>query len=515
MSDVTLVYPHQLFLISKSAALEHDRPVVLIEEPLFFTQFRFHKQKLMLHRASMKAYEAYLKEHDFEVTYLEVVDCTNTTDVLRQVMDHFNPEAVHMVEPDDYLLNKRLDQWGSESEVKITRHESPLFLTPKAELEAFFTDGETFRMAGFYKQQRRRMNILVDDNGNPTGGQWSFDEDNREPYDPELDVPAWPPANQSDWIKEARDYVETHFSDHYGDTENFPYPVTRSQALEWFERFLQQRFGQFGPYEDAFSKDDDSFLFHSVLTPFLNTGLMTPDEVVEKALSYAKNNDVLLNSLEGFIRQIIGWREFMHGLYVNHGSHIRTQNFFNHQRALPEAFWQADTGVPPVDHVIEKILSTGYAHHIERLMVLANFMTLCEINPHHVYGWFMEVSIDAYDWVMVPNFYSMGVFADGGVMATKPYVSSSNYICKMSDWKRDKDNEEHWSYLWDGLYWRFMHEHRDFFESNARLARLTSYLDRMSEKRWEGYQNTAAAYLAKLTKEAARFDDEEIFESDR
>jgi deoxyribodipyrimidine photolyase-related protein len=229
--------------------------------------------------------------------------------------------------------------------------------------------------------------------------------------------------------------------------------------------------------------------------------------VVNKAISFAGKHDVPINSLEGFIRQIIGWREFMHGLYLHKGSNIRTQNFFNHTREMPEDFWSADTGMPPLDTVIKKVLQTGYAHHIERLMVLANYMTLTEMHPHDVYGWFMEMFVDAYDWVMVPNVYSMGLFADGGVMATKPYVASSNYVTKMSDWSRDKDNPEHWSYRWDALYWRFLDKHRDFFESNARLSRVTSHLDRMGEDKLSDYHNQAKAELAKFSQQPERFKD--------
>lgn len=506
---ITLAYPHQLFRISETDAIRPGQEIVLIEEPLFFTQLKFHQQKILLHRASMQAYKEYLESNDYIVHYLRAVDFADTAAVLDHIAETHNPDTVAVAQPSDYNLKQALSDWGKRSGVAVDWQESPLFLTNREELSNYFVGKDSFRMADFYKEQRRRMNILVDGDGQPTGGQWSFDEENRERMPKDKTLPKMPRENSSTHVTAARAYVDEHFPDNPGSTEDFFYPVTRRQALSWLDDFFVQRFIDFGPYEDAFSKDSDSYLWHSVITPFLNIGLVTPREVVDKALNYAEENNVPLNSLEGFIRQIIGWREFIHGLYIHHGSSIRTKNFFNHSRSLPESFWQAKSGIDPVDRVIEKVQNTAYAHHIERLMVLANFMTLTEFHPHDVYGWFMEVFIDSYDWVMVPNVYSMGLFADGGVMATKPYVANSNYITKMSDWKRDKDNPDHWSYQWDSLYWRFLHEHQDFFSSNPRLARITSYLDRMGDEKLADYRESATQLLADYDKQAPRWRRDE------
>lgn len=497
-ATITIVYPHQLFRISQTSAIKPGRRIIIVEEPLFFTRLTFHKQKILLHRASLQAYKDYLQRNGYEITYLSATDFSDTTAVLDHIKQTHRPDSVHVTRPSDYLLKERLLAWTSDDHVTIDWHDSPLFLTSRNQLAEFFTGKEEMRMANFYRQQRKRLDVLVESDGSPIGGKWSFDAENRESLPTDEDFPEWPQPNRSQYVESAKSYVREHFGNNHGHIDTFHYPVTRKQALRWLDRFFAERFEQFGPYEDAFAKDSSSFLWHSVLTPFLNIGLVTPQEVVDKALAYARKHDVPINSLEGFIRQIIGWREFMHGLYITHGSRIRTQNFFTNTSNMPSAFWSADTKIPPVDRVIEKVLDTGYAHHIERLMVLANYMTLAEMHPHDVYGWFMEMFVDAYDWVMVPNVYAMGLYADGGMMATKPYISSSNYLTKMSDWDRDKDNQDHWSYLWDSLYWTFLDKHQDKLADNYRLSQQLSLLDSFGDGRLQQYRKGARHHKEQL-----------------
>jgi len=221
--------------------------------------------------------------------------------------------------------------------------------------------------------------------------------------------------------------------------------------------------------------------------------------VIDQAIKYAKANDVPLNSTEGFVRQILGWREFIRGVYEVKGTEERTQNFWNFSRKIPPSFYDGTTGIEPIDDTIKKVLKTGYAHHIERLMILGNFMVLCEFDPDDVYQWFMELFIDAYDWVMVPNVYGMSLFADGGMMSTKPYISSSNYIMKMSNYKKGT-----WQETWDGLFWTFMDQHRDFFLSNPRLGMLIRTFDKMSTERKEQHLKNAEQFLMRIDDERTR-----------
>jgi deoxyribodipyrimidine photolyase-related protein len=225
----------------------------------------------------------------------------------------------------------------------------------------------------------------------------------------------------------------------------------------------------------------------------LNIGLLTPHEILDKALEIGIDKNIPLNSTEGFIRQVMGWREFIKIVYEREGTKQRSTNYWKFTRKIPPSFWNGTTGIPPIDNTIQKILKTGYCHHIERLMVLGNFMLLCEFDPNEVYRWFMEMFIDAYDWVMVPNVYGMTQFADGGLMTTKPYISGSNYLMKMSDYEKGE-----WQSVWDGLFWRFMHEHRNFFLKNPRLGMLVGTYDKMSPEKQLAHLNQANNFLKKL-----------------
>jgi len=493
---VTLIFPHQLF--QRHPALDKDRPVWLIEDTLFFgdplaSPGRFHRQKILLHRASMQAYRERLKGLGYAVTYVDY-DRDRPVDNLLEERHRGEPfgEIVTAL-PADYLLEKRLRRFCDRRGVKLTLTDSPMFLTPRDWAEEHFAGRKRPFMAAFYEAQRRRMGILVDGEGEPEGGRWSFDDENRRPMPKRgLDTPPEPAAPRRKHVDEARTYVEERFADYPGRVEAFAYPVTHRDARDWFESFLQERFAGFGPWEDALS-ERERVLFHGVLTPMMNIGLLTPREVVDGALDYARENDVPLNSLEGFVRQVIGWREFMFCMYERHGVEMRNGNFFDHRRHVPASFWTAETGIPPVDRVIDRVLETGWAHHIERLMVLGNFMLLCQFRPDQVCDWFMELFVDAYDWVMAPNVYGMSQFADGGIFTTKPYLSGSNYVRKMSDYRTGG-----WTATWDALFWNFIDRNENFFRSQHRLGMMVKNLEKMGEEKRSEHLETAASFLQRL-----------------
>lgn len=491
MKSAALIFPHQLF--ENQPALTKDRFIYLVEENLFFKQYKFHKQKLVCHRASMRFYEKYLVDKNYKVKYIE---STSELSDVRKLIPQLKTEGfleIHLANVVDNWLEKRIFETANSINIKINVYDSPGFINSREEIRQYFNGKKNYSQTSFYIQQRNNLNILIDEEGKPIGGKWTFDSENRKKYPAKKIPPRIIFPKQNEFVEEAIKYVKKSFSQNYGTIkENFIYPTTFNESKKWFNQFLEKRFAEFGPYEDAIVAEE-SILHHSLLSPLLNSGLLTPEYVIDKTITFAEKNDIPINSLEGFLRQIIGWREFIRGIYEAEGTKQRTKNYWNFKRKVPEGFWNGETGIEPLNLTIKKVLETGYCHHIERLMVMGNFMLLCEFDPDDVYKWFMEMFIDAYDWVMVPNVYGMGQFADGGLMATKPYISGSNYLMKMSNYKKGE-----WQLIWDGLFWRFMDKHRDFFLSNPRLGMLIKTFDKMDKKKKQKLLTSAEIFLANL-----------------
>ncbi len=474
--EVSLVYPHQLF--EHHPALSSGRAVWLLEDPLFFGNdehwpLKFHVQKLVYHRASMSHWARERRVEGLRVTRVEAPEGATTSGRLLAAALPDAVRVLHVCDPVDDVLERRLRKFAAGRGIELVVHATPMFLSPLRWLEQQMAGKKKPFMATFYQAQRKRMGILLDADGSPAGGQWSYDAENRQRLPKGHRAPELPHFASTSELEEAKQYVTRRFPEAPGSLRGFRWPVTREQALQELDAFLRERLALFGHYEDAISSSQ-TFLYHSVLTAPLNIGLLTPEEVVERTLSFAAAQPVPLNSLEGFIRQVIGWREFMHGIYRFKGVKVRTGNFWKHERAMPEAFYHGTTGLPPVDGVIRRLHEHAWCHHIERLMVMGNIFLLLRIDPQAVYRWFMELFIDAYDWVMVPNVYGMSQFADGGTFTTKPYFSGSNYLLKMSDYPKGP-----WCAEWDDHFWSFIGEHRDFFLKNPRM----SVLVRQWEKR--------------------------------
>lgn len=466
----------------------------LVEEFLFFKQYPFHQQKIAFHRATLKYYENYLREKGFAVTYVPATEPEADIRVLLPHLHRLGVRSVVAVDPVDDWLERRLRNGCAQLQLDLRLLESPLFVNTRPELESFFKPTrKKFFQTEFYKQERIRRRILIDTTGSPVGGAWTFDTENRKPYPkgkpvPRVDFPA-----PDTYVQEAQTYTRRHFAHHLGSLrESVTYPVGYEASARWLDQFLAQRLTAFGDYEDAIVQQE-MLLHHSLLTPMLNVGMLTPQQVLDQTLAYSEANGVPVNSLEGFVRQVLGWREFIRGVYVARGRDERTRNFWGFTRPIPASFYEGTTGILPVDVTIRKVLATGYCHHIERLMVLGNFMLLCEFDPDAVYRWFMELFIDAYDWVMVPNVYGMSQFADGGLLATKPYISGSNYLMKMSDYPKGD-----WQATWDALFWRFLDKQRAFFRTNPRLGMLVRTFDGWDEARKQAVHQQAEAYLATL-----------------
>jgi deoxyribodipyrimidine photolyase-related protein len=455
-----LIYPHQIF--EDISLLKTYDKVFLIEDPLFFTQYTFHKQKLIFHRATMKAYENFLKENNILVQYIEHSTIQETRDIV-----NFFPKNISQIGHYDFVddwLYKKVSK--ALRDISVVQYDTSLFILTHKEVQEY-PDKQNYSMNSFYIEMRKKLNILIDEKQKPVGGSWSFDSENRKKIPKGIHMPSHKILKDK-WHKEASEYIEKYFKNNYGETDIYMYVHTFEDARAHMFSFFKERFENFGPYEDAII-DTEHILFHSVLSPLINIGLLTPHYVIEQACMYAQKNNIPLNSLEGFVRQIIGWREFMRLMYIKKGRVMRTSNFFNHTKKLPETFWSGHTKIVPIDTTISKVLQTAYCHHIERLMIMSNYMLLAEYHPDQVYKWFMELFIDAYDWVMVPNVYGMGQYADGGIFATKPYISGSNYILKMSNYTKGIWTEE-----WNDLYWNFIEKNAKAFSKNPRMSLIVS-----------------------------------------
>lgn len=491
MKHATLIFPNQLF--EHHPAITHDRIIILIEHPRFFTDFQFHKQKILLHRASMRAYYDTLLKQDYSCIYLEF----NEADALFDILQKKKIREIHCIDFCDHTLEYKIKTESKKAQIQLNIYESPMFMTPRDFIKKKLAGKKHLFMHTFYIDQRKRLNVMMH-KGKPMGGSWSFDNQNRKPLTSHTKIPSMPKEIKGKYIQDGIEYVNRHFKKNPGELEKFYFPITHLQAKSLVDEFLEKRFAHFGDFQDAIAQNEP-LLFHSFLSSALNIGLVTPEYVLNKALEYAKKHKIQMNNVEGFVRQIIGWREFVRAVYLMKGKKQSRGNFFKHSRTLPLSFWSASTGIKPIDCIISRVLKYAYAHHIERLMVLGNFMMLAQIKPPDVYTWFMELFIDAYDWVMVPNVFGMSQYADGGFMTTKPYVSSSNYLLKMSDFQKGD-----WCAIWDALYWHFLHTNRTTLAKIHRAKIMILPLRKMSPAALEKKLSVAKDFLATLNRKSEK-----------
>jgi deoxyribodipyrimidine photolyase-related protein len=467
--------------------------VFMAEDISLCTYVRHHQQKIVLFLAAMRSYADELTEAGYEVTYhrLDADDERSYEDKVAAALDAQDATSLEHFEIEDKAMEHRLAEFAGLHKLERRVLPSPMFTCSREAFSSFARDKSRLLMGDFYKQRRRELGVLLDENGQPLGGRWSFDADNRKKLPRSVSPPEITWASPGSHVQDVIELVRERFSDHPGDAKDFCWPTTREQAHEWLDDFLVKRLEEFGPYEDAISKRSAT-VFHSVLSPCLNLGLLTPREVIDKAL--ARADEVPLQSLEGFVRQVIGWREFVRGVYREFSDRQDNENFWSHERELTAAWDDGTTGIPPLDDAIQTAQKLGWTHHIPRLMVLGNLMTLCEIRPTSAHRWFMEMFVDSSEWVMGPNVYGMGLFSDGGVFATKPYICGSNYLLKMSDYKKGP-----WCDVVDGLYWRFIAKHREFFSGNPRLALMPRALDRLDDARRARIFAAADEFLEQYT----------------
>jgi deoxyribodipyrimidine photolyase-related protein len=485
-----VVLGNQLFAPEHLPPPERVR-VFMAEDYGLCTYERHHQQKIVLFLAAMRAYAAELEGAGYRVDYvrLDPQDRRSYEGKLDEALGDAN-ELIHF-EIEDKAMELRVMRFAERHGLQRSELASPMFTCPRDEFASWAADRSQLLMADFYKSRRKRLGILVDADGSPAGGRWSFDADNRKRLPKDVTPPAIPWQQPGRETREVIGLVGDVFPDHPGNAQDFCWPTTRREARQWLDDFIAQRLAGFGPYEDALTQRSDT-VFHSLLTPCLNLGLLTPREAVDGVLAVA--DEIPLQSVEGFVRQVIGWREFVRGIYREFSDIQDEGNHWMHDRGLTAAWYAGTTGIPPLDDTIRTARRRGWAHHIPRLMVLGNLMTLSEIRPQAAHRWFMEMFVDSSEWVMGPNVYGMALYSDGGIFATKPYICGSNYLLKMSDYAKGA-----WCDTVDGLYWRFIDRHRDFFAGNPRLALMPKALERLDDRRRERIFAAAETFLEEHT----------------
>lgn len=468
---------------------------LIVENREQLTAYKYHKHRQVFYISAMRHYAHELKHLDFNLVYMELPETNGLSyeKVLSRVLKESGLQKVTTFEIEDKELENRLQTFCRENGYELETKTTPLFLNTRSDFKNYLEKTSRPSMKSFYEEQRRKFKVLMEPNGEPVGGQFRFDDEDQLKWSHASATPKIPISVHDDIDHAVIKLVEREFADHPGEALTSWYPVTREAAEQALDDFCKYRLPEFGPYEESLCPKED-FLFHSVLGPLLNVGLLAPDDVINKVLQYAKDNPVSLNSLESFVRKILGCREYVRGIYQNFNDYQEQSNFWKHHRLPNENWSNAKTGVPPLDDAIEKAVRLGYNHHTERLKILCNMMNLAELQPKKVYDWFMSMHIDSTVWAMGPNVYGMGLHSDGGIFSSNLPICGSNYWMKISTYKK-----EDWCHEVDGLFWRFVEKHYDFFEKNPRLTIMTKNLERMQSDRKEMLWKAADAFLARNT----------------
>lgn len=489
---IALIPGNCLFPDHKRLNPDSDTLFFMAEDEGLCTHFRYHKHKLILFLSAMRSHAKSVIQPHYPISYHYLTKENRSLNYEEKLIKDIKKYSIKMLvtyEIEDHFFRDRIEQLCKKLQLSLKIVASPGFLNPISDFSEYLKGIKKPFMHTYYQRQRKKMDILMEGT-NPVGNKWSFDTENRKKLPKGISIPDNLKHMATAETKEVACLVDQLFANHPGKIENFNWATTRRQALDVLHHFLAHRFQDFGPYEDAIHSDY-TFIYHSTLSPYLNTGLITPEETIEAALSLHENTPIHFPSLEGFIRQIIGWREFLRGMYHTHNMQ---QNFFNHHRKLSHHWYDGSSGLEPVDCTIRRVNEHAYSHHIERLMVMGNMMLLCEIHPDEVYKWFMEMYIDSSDWVMEPNVYGMSQFAEGGIFATKPYISGSNYILKMSNFSRGK-----WCDIWNGLYWRFIDRNKDTFAKNQRMSMMVRTLEKMDKTKKDRLFEMAEKKIDEIT----------------
>ncbi|PAU76251.1 cryptochrome/photolyase family protein [Halomonas salipaludis] len=462
-----------------------------------------HPQKIAMMLSAMRHFAEELRQRGVSVHYSRLDDDDNAHSLIAEaerLAERYGCDSIQAVRPGEWRLWQAM-QARRDAALPWQLHEDTRFFTTPDDFAAWAEGRKSLRMEYFYREQRRRSGLLME-GSEPAGGKWNFDHDNRQPLAADAAPPA-PPRHRRDAItRDVLALVAEHFDDHFGDLTGFNWAVTRRQALADLRHFLANALPDFGRFQDAIS-DAEPWLFHSRLAPALNIGLLSPREVCEAAERAYHEGRAPLNAVEGFIRQILGWREYVRGLYWTQMPTYKTRNHLAARRQLPDFYWSGDTELRCLRRAIEMTRDNAYAHHIQRLMVTGNVALLCDVAPEALCDWYLAVYADACEWVELPNTLGMVLHADGGLMGSKPYCASGKYIDRMSDHCRQcrydpKQITGTHACPLNSLYWHFLERHAERLADNPRMALIYGSLRRMTDAKRDAIRQQAEAFLARL-----------------
>ncbi|MEM1351852.1 MAG: cryptochrome/photolyase family protein [Pseudomonadota bacterium] len=502
MSQLVLVLGDQLSM-QLSALTEADKScdtVVMAEVADETNYVRHHPKKIALIFAAMRKFANALRNEGWTVAYTLLDDPDNTGSIVGELLrrsTQIGAKSVLATEPGEWRLINALQS----APMKVSVLPDTRFVASHSEFEMWAEGRKQLRMEFFYREMRRKTGLLMAD-GKPVGGKWNFDHDNRKPAPKDIDFEGPLKFEPDALVEEVLDLVCARFGNHFGALRPFWFATDRDQALLQLDHFITKGLAKFGDYQDAML-NENPFLYHSLISTSVHLGLLSPMEVCKAAEEAYRFGKAPINAVEGFIRQIIGWREYMRGIYFMEGADYPTRNALGHDRDLPPLYWGAETKMNCMSKAVGQTHEEAYAHHIQRLMVTGNFGLIAGVDPHQLHEWYLAVYADAFEWVEAPNTVGMSQFADGGIIASKPYVSSGAYINRMSDYCKScaysvtqKTGVD--ACPFNLLYWHFLDRHRDRFFANPRMGNIYRTWDRMDDDRRATVLAEADAFLAKL-----------------
>ena len=506
MGALRLVLADQLTpSIAALQGIDVDNDVILLAEVRAEASYvKHHKKKIIFLFSAMRHFAQNLTEQGYKVHYTRYTDDDNQGSLGAEVAlrkQQYDLDEVICTFPGEYRVLQDIHSWSESLNCPVTIRDDDRFIAHIDDFAKWAKGKKQLRMEFFYREMRKKLQCLMHD-GEPEGGKWNYDADNRKALPKTITVPEPTTFTPNAITQEVIALVETTFAEHFGASEDFHYAVTREQALQVLEIFIAERLAQFGDFQDAMA-EGEPWLFHSHIGLYLNAGLLTPLEVVQKVEQVYYAGVAPLNAVEGFIRQVIGWREYVRGLYWFKMPGYDVENFLNAQRDLPEFFWTADTKMNCLKQAIQETHANAYAHHIQRLMVLGNFALISGLDPKQVNEWYLIVYADAYEWVELPNVSGMVLFADGGVLASKPYAASGAYINKMSNYCKQcaysvKEKTGEQACPFNYLYWHFLHRNQDTLKGNHRMEMIYNTMNKMDSDKLSTILTDGDNFLRKL-----------------